>query len=165
MSGKRVDFSGRTVISPDPNLAIDQVAVPERIAKVLTFPEKVNQHNFKKMQQLILNGPDKHPGANFIQYSSSNGIKKYLKFANRELVASELRIGDIVERHLEDGDVVLFNRQPSLHKLSIMAHFVGAYRQLELIEIISRQKFDHGELLGSMNVFAILIMQISTVMK
>lgn len=42
LSGKRVDFSGRTVISPDPNLRIDEVAVPVHVAKILTFPEKVN---------------------------------------------------------------------------------------------------------------------------
>ena len=123
LSGKRVDFSGRTVISPDPNLAIDEVAIPELVAKVMTFPEKVSQHNIEKMRQAVLNGARKWPGANYITKGSS-GIKQFLKFGEPWRQADALRIGDIVERHLVDGDVVLFNRQPSLHKLSILAHRV-----------------------------------------
>ncbi|KAL1915660.1 uncharacterized protein VTP21DRAFT_6419 [Calcarisporiella thermophila] len=121
LSGKRVDFSGRTVISPDPNMRIDQVAVPDRVAKILTYPERVFEHNIERLRKYVRNGPDVHPGANYVQ--SGNGFKKYLKIANREAAAADLKIGDIVERHLMDGDVVLFNRQPSLHRMSIMAHF------------------------------------------
>ncbi|KAJ2768583.1 DNA-directed RNA polymerase III subunit C1 (rpo31), partial [Coemansia nantahalensis] len=121
LSGKRVDFSGRTVISPDPNMRIDQVAVPERVAKILTYPERVTDHNLARLQKLITNGPNVHPGANYVQYAS-NGQKRFLIRSVREQVAQNLRVGDIVERHLSDGDVVLFNRQPSLHRLSIMAH-------------------------------------------
>ena len=123
LSGKRVDFTSRTVISPDPNLRIDQVAVPELVAKVLTFPERCNAINIEKLRTLIRNGSNVHPGANYVEYG--DGTKKrltHLVLAVREKIADQLRIGDIVERHLEDGDVVLFNRQPSLHKLSIMAH-------------------------------------------
>jgi DNA-directed RNA polymerase beta' subunit len=83
LSGKRVDFSGRTVISPDPNLEIWQVAVPELVAKVLTFPEKVNKYNINKLKKLILNGPDVHPGANFVEFKA-DGTKKFLKFAKRD---------------------------------------------------------------------------------
>ncbi|XP_042075667.1 DNA-directed RNA polymerase III subunit RPC1 isoform X1 [Haplochromis burtoni] len=121
LSGKRVDFSGRTVISPDPNLRIDEVAVPVHVAKILTYPERVNKANLELMRKLVRNGPDVHPGANFIQNRHTQ-IKRFLKYGNREKIAQELRIGDLVERHLIDGDIVLFNRQPSLHKLSIMAH-------------------------------------------
>ncbi|XP_031217576.1 DNA-directed RNA polymerase III subunit RPC1 [Mastomys coucha] len=121
LSGKRVDFSGRTVISPDPNLRIDEVAVPVHVAKILTFPEKVNKANINFLRKLVRNGPDVHPGANFIQQRHMQ-MKRFLKYGNREKMAQELKFGDIVERHLIDGDVVLFNRQPSLHKLSIMAH-------------------------------------------
>ena len=67
LSGKRVDFSGRTVISPDPNLRIDQVAVPEHVAKILSYPDVVNAHNIEMLRQCVLNGPDVHPGANYIQ--------------------------------------------------------------------------------------------------
>ncbi|XP_067133403.1 DNA-directed RNA polymerase III subunit RPC1 [Centruroides vittatus] len=121
LSGKRVDFSGRTVISPDPNLRIDQVGVPEHVAKILTYPERVTKANIQLMKKLILNGCDIHPGANFIEQRGTN-MKRYLRYGNRQKIAQELKYGDIVERHLMDGDVVLFNRQPSLHKLSIMAH-------------------------------------------
>ncbi|KAL8202295.1 UNVERIFIED_CONTAM: DNA-directed RNA polymerase III subunit RPC1 [Gekko kuhli] len=121
LSGKRVDFSGRTVISPDPNLRIDEVAVPVHVAKILTFPEKVNKANIDLMRKLVRNGPELHPGANFIQQRHTQ-MKRFLKYGNREKMAQELKYGDIVERHLIDGDIVLFNRQPSLHKLSIMAH-------------------------------------------
>ncbi|KAJ1529329.1 hypothetical protein ONE63_006119 [Megalurothrips usitatus] len=120
LSGKRVDFSSRTVISPDPNLRIEQVGVPVLVAKTLTFPERVNSTNIELMRKLVTNGPNVHPGANFVEQSGS--AKKFLRYGNRAKVAQELRPGDIVERHLMDGDVVLFNRQPSLHKLSIMAH-------------------------------------------
>lgn len=117
LSGKRVDFSGRTVISPDPNLRIDEVAVPERVAKVLTYPERVTSHNIELLKMAVRNGCDVHPGANYVTIGSS-GFKKYLKFANRSAVADSLRFGDIVERHIIDGDIILFNRQPSLHKVS-----------------------------------------------
>jgi len=122
LSGKRVDFSGRTVISPDPNLRITEVGVPERVAKTLTYPEVVTKHNLRRLKSAVLTGPDSYPGANFIVLS--DGVKKFLRYGNREKTAQELAIGSIVERHLIDGDVVLFNRQPSLHRISIMAHRV-----------------------------------------
>ncbi|KAN0062318.1 DNA-directed RNA polymerase III subunit C1 (rpo31) [Thecaphora frezii] len=122
LSGKRVDFSGRTVIGPDPNLKIDEVAVPERVAKILTYPERVFEHNIERMRQAVRNGTDVHPGANYLQ-DGKTGFKRFLKFPGmREELAQKLRVGDIVERHVRDGDIVLFNRQPSLHKLSIMSH-------------------------------------------
>lgn len=123
LSGKRVDFSSRTVISPDPNLAIDQIGVPVYVAKTLTYPEVVTRFNIEPLRQAVLNGPDVHPGANFLQSEGTAGLKRYLRFGDRKKIARDIRLGDIVERHLRDGDVVLFNRQPSLHKLSIMAHF------------------------------------------
>ena len=124
LSGKRVDFSGRTVISPDPNLAIDEIAVPERVAKTLTYPERVFACNIEAMRAAVRNGTDTHPGANY-HVNGRDGFKRFLKFPGmREDIAANLRVGDVVERHVRDGDVVLFNRQPSLHKLSIMCHRV-----------------------------------------
>ncbi|KAK3708848.1 hypothetical protein QZH41_016279 [Actinostola sp. cb2023] len=90
LSGKRVDFSGRTVISPDPNLRIDQVAVPIHVAKILTYPERVTSFNMELMKKLVLNGTDQHPGANFIQQRETN-IKKFLKYGNRKLIAKQLK--------------------------------------------------------------------------
>ncbi|KAJ6583193.1 hypothetical protein B0H10DRAFT_2097845 [Mycena sp. CBHHK59/15] len=135
LSGKRVDFSGRTVISPDPNLRIDEVAVPERVAKVLTYPERVTSHNIEGLRRAIRNGPDTHPGANFVARGEN---KKFLKFGNRAMIADGLAVGDVVERHVIDGDIVLFNRQPSLHKLSIMCHRakVRPWRSFRLNECV-----------------------------
>lgn len=137
LSGKRVDFSGRTVISPDPNLRIDEVAVPDRVAKILTYPEKVTQYNKQKMQTLVLTGAVEFPGANYV--IKKDGTRFNLKFVrNRENVARDLNVGDIVERHLEDGDIVLFNRQPSLHRLSILSHFakIRPWRTFRLNECV-----------------------------
>ncbi|XP_073009025.1 DNA-directed RNA polymerase III subunit 1 isoform X1 [Typha latifolia] len=120
LSGKRVEYTGRTVISPDPNLKITEVAIPVLMARVLTYPERVSYYNIEKLRQCIRNGPNKHPGANFIILP--DGTKLHLKYVDKKIAASELKYGYIVERHLEDGDVVLFNRQPSLHRMSIMSH-------------------------------------------
>lgn len=137
LSGKRVDFSGRTVISPDPNLKIDEVAVPDRVAKILTYPEMCTRYNRKKLQNLILNGPDIHPGANYVLKQNEN-TKRNLRFGDRIKIAKNLHIGDVVERHLEDGDVVLFNRQPSLHRLSILSHYakIRPWRTFRLNECV-----------------------------
>ncbi|KAH7115917.1 hypothetical protein B0J11DRAFT_618316 [Dendryphion nanum] len=129
LSGKRVDFSGRTVIGPDPNLGIDEVAVPERVAKNLTYPEKAHKYNLEKLRKLISRGSAQYPGANYI-IKEKTGTKISLVTLSRHpqahsklrQQADKLNIGDTVERHLEDGDIVLFNRQPSLHKLSILSH-------------------------------------------
>ncbi|TGO27463.1 hypothetical protein BPAE_0041g00130 [Botrytis paeoniae] len=137
LSGKRVDFSGRTVISPDPNLGIDEVAVPILVAKNLTYPERVQRQNIEKLRQCVINGPNVHPGAQQIVKKDSNH-KISLKFAKRDNEAKFLKIGDVVERHLEDGDIVLFNRQPSLHKLSIMSHYakIRPWRTFRLNECV-----------------------------
>lgn len=138
LSGKRVDFSGRTVISPDPNLGIDQVAVPQLVAKNLTYPERVQRQNIEKLRQCVRNGPDVWPGAQQVIKKDDGGYKISLKFGNRDFVARDLSFGDIVERHLEDNDVVLFNRQPSLHKLSIMSHLakIRPWRTFRLNECV-----------------------------
>lgn len=137
LSGKRVDFSGRTVISPDPNLKIDEVAVPDRVAKILTYPERCTRYNRQKLQKLILNGPDVHPGANYVM-KQNEAAKRNLRFADKTKLAKSLRIGDVVERHIEDGDVVLFNRQPSLHRLSILSHYakIRPWRTFRLNECV-----------------------------
>ncbi|TMW63060.1 hypothetical protein Poli38472_005678 [Pythium oligandrum] len=124
LMGKRVDFSARTVITADPNLEIDQVGVPRSIAMNLTVPERVTPFNMAYMHQLISNGPLEHPGAKYIIREDGNRIDlRYIK--NKSDLA--LKCGWIVERHLKDDDLVLFNRQPSLHKMSIMAHRVKVF--------------------------------------
>ncbi|MHA1820988.1 MAG: DNA-directed RNA polymerase subunit A' [Promethearchaeota archaeon] len=123
LSGKRVDFSARTVISPNPHISINEVGVPENIAKILTIPTHVTEWNIEEMKQLIINGPYKHPGANYIIRKDKRRIDlRYVR--DRTLIADSIEPGFIVERHLKNGDLVLFNRQPSLHRMSIMAHEV-----------------------------------------
>ncbi|KAI9912862.1 hypothetical protein PsorP6_006479 [Peronosclerospora sorghi] len=127
LSGKRVDFSGRTVISPDPHLRIDQVGVPRHVAMTLTYPEPVTRYNLAHLRQCIVNGPHVHPGATILRTrhgGPSEWTTKNLLYGDRARLADDVAIGDVVERHLADDDIVLFNRQPSLHKLSIMAHCV-----------------------------------------
>ena len=137
LSGKRVDFSGRTVISPDPNLRVDEVAIPELVAKNMTYPEVVTRYNKEKLQQRVRNGRLKWPGANYITKKGQT-FKLFLKYGNLHMIADQLQEGDVIERHLEDGDIVLFNRQPSLHKLSILAHFakVRPHRTFRLNECV-----------------------------
>lgn len=133
LSGKRVDFSSRTVISPDPNLTISDVGVPSDVAKKLTIPETVSSWNMEKLKSLVLNGPNKYPGANYI--IRPDGVKIRLDYVtDRAAIADSLMNGYTVERHLMDGDVVIFNRQPSLHRMSIMAHNVRVlpYRTFRL---------------------------------
>ncbi|KAG6853308.1 DNA-directed RNA polymerase II subunit rpb1 [Blastosporella zonata] len=120
LMGKRVDFSARTVITGDPNLELDQVGVPKTIAMNLTFPERVTPYNIAYLQELVRNGPTTYPGARYVVRDTGERIDlRYNKRAD-----AFLQYGWIVERHLKDGDFVLFNRQPSLHKMSMMAHRV-----------------------------------------
>ncbi len=133
LSGKRVDFSARTVISPDPNLAISQVGVPVDVAKKLTIAETISQWNADELKKLVVNGPNIYPGANYI--IRPDGVKIRLDYVNdRKIIADSLSPGYMVERHLTDGDIVIFNRQPSLHRMSIMAHYVRVlpYRTFRL---------------------------------
>ncbi|MFW6117740.1 MAG: DNA-directed RNA polymerase subunit A', partial [Thermoproteota archaeon] len=123
LSGKRVDFSARTVISPDPSLDINEVGVPRAVAMRLSVPEKVTEWNLDQMRKLVENGPDQYPGALYIIRPDGKRIR--LEFVvDREKVAEGLEPGFIVERHLRNGDIAIFNRQPSLHRMSIMAHNV-----------------------------------------
>lgn len=122
LSGKRVDFSARTVISPDPNISINEVGVPDFIAMELTVPERVTSRNIERMRQIVLKGSNAYPGANYIL--RPDGKRKRVTDITSDILAEELEEGYTVERHLRDGDIVLFNRQPSLHRLSIMAHEV-----------------------------------------
>jgi DNA-directed RNA polymerase subunit A' len=123
LSGKRVDFSARTVISPDPNLDINEVGVPQDIAMRLSIPEKITMWNIEEMRKLIINGPETFPGALYVVRPDGKRVR--LEFVvERDKVAESLETGFIVERHLMNGDIAIFNRQPSLHRMSIMAHYV-----------------------------------------
>lgn len=120
LAGKRVNFSSRTVVSPDPALKINEIGIPFEIAKVLTVNERVNSTNIEKLKQIILR--EEYPSANYI--IRPDGRRKRITKELKQEILEEIKPGYFVERHLIDGDVVLFNRHPSLHKVSLMAHFV-----------------------------------------
>jgi len=121
LAGKRVNYSARTVISPDPNIAINEIGVPYEIAKIITVAETVNDLNIDAMKKLIDKG-EEYPGANYV--IRPDGKRKKITSDLKEEIINEVIPGYKVERHLQEGDVVLFNRHPSLHKGSLMAHFV-----------------------------------------
>lgn len=130
LMGKRVDYTARTVITADPNISINQLGVPLQIAMTLDYKEIVTERNLTVLHNLVQNGPEKYPGANAVRRRTSHG-KRWsrinLEYADRTQI--KLRPGDVVYRHLMDGDWVLFNRQPSLHKMSMMAHRVKVLKQ------------------------------------
>ncbi|KAF1945843.1 DNA-directed RNA polymeras-like protein I subunit [Clathrospora elynae] len=133
MMGKRVNFAARSVISPDPNIETNEIGVPPVFAMKLTYPEPVTNHNFYDLKEAVLNGPDKWPGAHAIENEFGQVVtlrkKNYeerLALANQLLAPSSSYSNGSknkkVHRHLNNGDVVIMNRQPTLHKPSMMAH-------------------------------------------
>ncbi|KAF2108732.1 DNA-directed RNA polymeras-like protein I subunit [Lophiotrema nucula] len=133
MMGKRVNFAARSVISPDPNIETNEIGVPPVFAKKLTYPEPVTNHNFYDLKEAVLNGPDTWPGAVAIENEHGQVIalrkKNYEErqaLANQLLAPSSTNINGSrnkkVHRHLNNGDIVIMNRQPTLHKPSMMAH-------------------------------------------
>lgn len=130
--GKRTNFSARTVISPDPMLDFNEVGVPEIMARKLSVPERVTEWNAEYLKKFIKNGPKKYPGANYVV--RPDGRKKKLTEDTIEVSLEELKPGYVVERHLMDGDIAIFNRQPSLHRMSMMCHKVRVlpYKTLRL---------------------------------
>lgn len=120
LSGKRVNFSGRSVISPDPYIKINEVGIPLEIAKIITVSETVTELNIEKMKELIRK--EDYPSANYI--IRPDGKKKRITPELKEEIIEELQPKYRVERHLQDGDILLFNRHPSLHRGSLMMHYV-----------------------------------------
>ncbi|MBU0531896.1 DNA-directed RNA polymerase subunit A' [Candidatus Micrarchaeota archaeon] len=120
LSGKRVNFSARTVISPDPRISFDEVGVPEEIAKELTVPLRVTEWNLDYSKQLVMS--DSYPRALYIIRNDGRRIKVGDTEEMRKEQAENLKVGWSLERHIIDGDISLFNRQPSLHRISMMAH-------------------------------------------
>jgi DNA-directed RNA polymerase II subunit RPB1 len=136
IQGKRVEFSARSVITPDPNLSVAEVGVPLEIAMNLTKPERVTAFNQDKLYQLIQNGPEKWPGAKTIVRKDGRMIS--LKHVNTKEIV--LYHGDVVNRHLMDNDIILFNRQPTLHKMSMLGHRVKVlpYKTFRLNVLVTR---------------------------
>ncbi len=120
LSGKRVNYSARTVISIEPAIDIDEVGVPREVADVMTVPFYVTEWNFEAAKKLLAN--NEYPMV--INVIALDGKRKRILDTNKEEIAKEVRPGYVLERQLQDGDLALFNRQPSLHRISIMAHRV-----------------------------------------
>jgi DNA-directed RNA polymerase II subunit RPB1 len=120
LQGKRVEFSARSVITPDPNISIAELGVPMKIAMNLTVPERVTDYNRDKLYKLVQNGTATYPGAKTLVRADGRMIS-LAHVKTNEIV---LYNGDIINRHLMDGDMVLFNRQPTLHRMSMMGHRV-----------------------------------------
>ncbi|MBW6442568.1 DNA-directed RNA polymerase subunit A' [Patescibacteria group bacterium] len=120
LAGKRVNYSGRTVISPDPSIEINEVGVPYEIAKIVTVAESITDLNIEKFKELVRRGSE-YPGANYV--IRPDGKRKKITPDLKEEIISELIPGYKIERHLQNGDILLFNRHPSLHKGSLMAHY------------------------------------------
>jgi len=118
LQGKRVEFSARSVITPDPNISIAELGVPMKIAMNLTVPERVTDFNRDKLYKLVQNGSAVYPGAKTLVRADGRMIS--LAHVNTKEIV--LYNGDMVNRHLLDGDMVLFNRQPTLHRMSMMGH-------------------------------------------
>ena len=125
LMGKRVDFSARSVITGDPNLSARQLGVPLRVAMCLTKPVVVNDRNRNFLIKLVQNGPEVYPGAKILEKKDGSNVS--LRYVDRTSI--RLENGDIVHRHMMDGDAVLFNRQPSLHRMSMMCHIVKVMKR------------------------------------
>jgi len=122
LAGKRTNFSARTVISPDPMIDLNEVGVPMVIAMKLSVPETVTEWNINYLKEFIKRGPTEYPGSNYIV--RPDGKKKKITDETKEQLLEEIQPGYLVERHIMNGDMALFNRQPSLHRMSMMAHRV-----------------------------------------
>ncbi|MBR9675500.1 DNA-directed RNA polymerase subunit A' [Candidatus Woesearchaeota archaeon] len=120
LAGKRTNFSARTVISPDSMLDLNEVGIPKEVAMKLTIPERVTEWNKDYLKEFVKKGPKAYPGSNYV--IRPDGRKKKITSETQEQILEELQPGYLVERHLMDGDISIFNRQPSLHRMSMMAH-------------------------------------------
>jgi DNA-directed RNA polymerase II subunit RPB1 len=125
LMAKRVDFSARSVITADPNISIRELGIPMKIAKNITKPVVVNAVNRSFLMKLVQNGPDVHPGAKILERKNGDSIT--LRYIDRKSIV--LEDGDIVHRHMMDGDAILFNRQPTLHRMSMMCHIARIMKQ------------------------------------
>ena len=122
LMGKRVNHSGRTVVTPDNNIKLDEIGVPKKIAVNLTIPEIVTPYNISYLQQMVYNGQDVYPGAKYCAFKGRSTKKTLKPMPPEQRREIKLVIGDVVYRNLVDGDWALVNRQPSLHRMSMMGH-------------------------------------------
>lgn len=115
--GKRVNSAARSTISPSTEIDIDEVGVPIEIGNILTVSEKVTSWNLPKIKEYIKNNDVKY-------IITAKGRKKLVSEETKDDILEILEEGMTIKRKLKDGDVVIFNRQPTLHRASIMGHRV-----------------------------------------
>ncbi len=120
LSGKRVNFSARTVISPDPMISIGEVGIPREVAEELTVPLSVTEWNLEKRKSLVLS--EKYPRAIYVIRPDQKRVK--ITELTKTEIAENLKVGSVIETQIMDGSIALFNRQPSLHRVNMMAHEV-----------------------------------------
>jgi DNA-directed RNA polymerase II subunit RPB1 len=126
LMAKRVDFSARSVITADPNISIRELGIPLKIAKNITKPVIINKINKNFLTKLVQNGPDVWPGAKMLEKQNGEVITLRYYLDRNSIVLEE---GDIVHRHMMDGDAILFNRQPTLHRMSMMCHIARVMKR------------------------------------
>ncbi|XP_007952293.1 DNA-directed RNA polymerase I subunit RPA1 [Orycteropus afer afer] len=133
MMGKRVDYAARSVICPDMYINTNEIGIPMVFATKLTYPQPVTPWNVQELRQAVINGPNVHPGASMvINEDGSRTALSASDLTQREAVAKQLLTPatgapkpqgtKIVCRHVKNGDILLLNRQPTLHRPSIQAH-------------------------------------------
>jgi len=134
MMGKRVDYAARTVIAPDAYINTNEIGIPIEFAMKLNLTESVNENNIEYLKALIRNGHYNYPGANAVEIGDRLISLRFNNDEKRAMIADKLELSSPdkanvkVYRHIRDGDIVVMNRQPSLHKPSMMAHFVRVNR-------------------------------------
>jgi DNA-directed RNA polymerase II subunit RPB1 len=141
LMAKRVDFSARSVITADPNLSIRELGIPLKIAKNITKPVKVNRVNRAFLTKLVQNGPDVYPGAKILE--TKEGVYTSLRYVDRKSIV--LLDGDIVHRHMMNGDAILFNRQPTLHRMSMMCHIARIMSKGDTFRMNVADRFSVGK--------------------
>ena len=138
---KRVDFSARSVITADPNISIKELGIPMKIAKNITKPVVVNRINKDFLTKLVRNGPENWPGAKILEKKNGESITLKYYLDRNSIVLEE---GDIVHRHMMDGDAILFNRQPTLHRMSMMCHIARIMKRGDTFRMNVADRFSVG---------------------
>lgn len=124
IEGKRSNKTARTVITADPYISVREKGVPYKICMTLTYPEIVNRYNREFLKEMVINGPRTYPGANEVSLPGQSAPINLAFLSLDDRKAMQLPYGSIVHRHLLKGDVCLSNRQPTLHKMNMMAHLI-----------------------------------------
>uniref|UniRef100_A0A0D9VAP0 DNA-directed RNA polymerase subunit n=1 Tax=Leersia perrieri TaxID=77586 RepID=A0A0D9VAP0_9ORYZ len=121
---KSSSFSSRGVITGDPYIGLNVIGVPEEIAKRMSVEERVTDHNIAQFQEMMNKGLClMYTDASSITYSLDVGKDK----PNKKHII--LKVGEIVNRRVLDGDIVFLNRPPSTDKHTVEAFYVQVHNK------------------------------------